>query len=144
MALIRWDPFHELDRMFDEDWGLVPMTKYVNRTLWSPAIDVSQTDKDVIVEVAIPAGIDPEKVDISIEGDILTARGDTGEIEKEQNEKHYHRREIRRESFERPVMLPAKVKADAAEAVCEKGILKITVPKVKPEQAKKVSVKMKK
>lgn len=141
MALIRWDPFHEFDRMFDEDWGLVPMMKS-GRAMQIPALDVSQTDKDVVVELEVPAGIDPEKVDIAIEGDILTARG-SAEEEHEEKNKHYHRKEIRRGSFERSVMLPAKVKADAAEAMCEKGILKITTPKVEPEQAQKISVKMK-
>jgi len=113
------------------------------RAMQIPAIDVSQTDKDVMVELEVPAGIDPEKIDITIEGDMLTARGSVEEEHEEKN-KHYHRKEIRRGSFERSVMLPAKVKTDAAEAVCEKGILKITIPKVEPEQAKRVNVKMKK
>lgn len=128
--------------MFDEDWGLVPMMKS-GTAMRMPAIDVSQTDKDVVVELEVPAGIDPEKVDISLEGDMLTARGHAEEEHEEKN-KNYHRKEIRRGSFERSVILPAKVKADMADAMCEKGILKITIPKVEPEQAKKVQVKIKK
>lgn len=142
MAIMRWDPFHEFDRMFNEDWGLVPMMRG-GHPLKLPALDVSQTEKDVVVELEIPAGVDPEKVDIAIEGEMLTAKG-ASEATEETKDKNYYRREIRRGSFERSVMLPAPVNADQAEAVYEKGIMKITIPKVAEEKAKRVSVRMKK
>lgn len=141
MAIMRWDPFHEFDRMFGENWGLVPMMKSMHIRI--PAADVSETDKEVIVEIEVPAGIDPEKVDIMIESDMLTARGSVEE-EHETKDKHYHRKEIRKGSFERHISLPVRVKADAAVAVSDKGILKIVIPKLESEKASKVHVQVQK
>ena len=145
MPLIRLDPFRELDRFFDGDWGVVPMMRGGLHMMHFPRMDVYQTDNDVVVEIQVPAGIDPEKVDISIEGDTLTARGSVEEERSEEDkEKNYFRKEIRKGSFERSVMLPAAVKADLANAVFEKGILKVTIPKAEEEKVKKVEVKVKK
>lgn len=142
MALIRFDPFRDFDRFFEDNWGLVPMIRRGGEVRF-PAMDVYQTDKDVVVEMEVPAGIDPERVDVSVEGETLTVRGETKE-EKEEKEKHYYRKEIRKGSFERSVMLPAAVKGDAAEALYEKGLLKITIPKVKEEKTKRVTVRVRK
>lgn len=140
MSLIRWDPFQELNR-FDDDWGFVPMIR--RNIMRLPAVDISQTDTEVIVDLEIPAGIDPEKVDISVEGDMLTVRGQTDE-KHEEKEKNYYRKEIRSGSFERSMTLPALVKGDQADAEYEKGILKIRLPKAEEAKLKKVTVKMKK
>jgi len=142
MAIMRWDPFRELDRFFDEDWGLVPMIRGGLR-MAAPRIDVYQNENEVVAEVEVPAGIDPEKVHVSVEGDVLTVKGAVDESHEERN-KNYYRREIRKGSFERSVMLPTTVKADRAEAVAEKGILKIILPKSEEAKAKTVEVKVKK
>lgn len=141
MALIRWDPFRDIDRFLsDDDWGLVPM---VRRTFADFPVDVYQTENEVTVELGVPSGIDPEKIDISVVGDTLTARTSAEDVE-EKKAKNYFRREIRRGTFERSILLPAIVKADQAKASYEQGILKIVLPKAEEARVKKIEVKVKK
>ena len=135
-GIINWTPgfpFRDLDKIFDEGvWSDVDFT---------PAIDVYQDKDNVIVETPLP-GVDPEKVDITIENDVLTISGkseDTHEVKRED----YYRKEVRKGSFSRSVILPMSVKADAAEAHSEKGILKVTIPKAEEAKPKKIAVKVK-
>lgn len=139
MALIPWRPFSDLERFFeDEDW-LMPVFPRVD--FGKPAIDIKETDKEVVAEVEIP-GFDPEKVDVSVEDGILKVKGVMDE-KKEEKEKGYWRREIRRGSFERMVRLPAAVKEDAVEASYEKGVLKIMMPKAEAKPSSKVKIQVK-
>lgn len=142
MPIIRWDPLREFDRFFHEDWGLVPMLKK-SVPFDLPSMDVYQTDDAVVAELQVPAGIKPERVEVVVEDNMLTIRGESEE-EKEEKKKDYVRREIRRGSFERSVMLPARVKEDAAQANYENGVLKVTLPKTEEPKGKKVQVNVKK
>jgi HSP20 family protein len=130
---MRWSPMWDMEKFFDEgfsvDAGFVP------------AIDVRQDKDNVIVETNLP-GIDPDKVDISIENDVLTVTGRTEE-KKEVKHEDYYRKEIREGSFSRSVILPMAVKAEAAEAEYAKGILKISIPKAEEAKPKKISIKAK-
>ena len=138
MSLIKWTPFWEpddFDRVF-EGWPVISRP-----AVFVPSMDVYQTKDDVIVETPL-AGIDPEKVNISIENDVLTIEGKT-EKKSEVEEKDYYRKEVRYGSFHRMVALPAAVKGDEAKATYEKGILKITVPKEERAKPKKVKVELK-
>ena len=131
--IIRWSPWGDMDKFFDADlWGGAD---------FMPAVDVYQDKDNVIVETPL-AGVDPEKVDISIENDVLTISGRTEE-KKEVKREDYYRKEVREGSFARSVILPMAVKADQAEAHSEKGILKIVLPKAEEAKPKKISVKIK-
>lgn len=142
-SIIKWDPFRDLDRFFeDEDWGLVPMIRK-SGPIKMPAMDVYQTDNDVIVEMEIPGGANPDNIDITIEGDVLTVKGESKKEEEEKG-RSYYKKEIRRGSFERSVILPASVKGEEAEAETENGILKIRLPKLEEEKNKKIAIKVKK
>jgi HSP20 family protein len=139
MSLIPWRPFSDLDKFFnDEDW-LLPVFPRVE--LSKPAMDVKETEKDVIAEVELP-GFDPEKVEVSVEDGILRVSGKVDE-KKEEKEKGYWRKEIRRGSFERMVRLPVAVKEDAVEATYDKGVLKIVMPKAEAKPSSKVKIKVK-
>lgn len=139
MSLIPWKPFSDLDKFFsDEDWFL-PV--FPRMELIKPAMDIKETDKEVIAEVEIP-GFDPEKVEVSVEGGILRVKGSMDE-KKEEKEKGYWRKEIRKGSFERRVRLPVAVKENAVEATYEKGVLKIVMPKAEAKPTGKVKIKIK-
>lgn len=140
MAIIRWRPFRDFDRFFEEDWETSPMVP--SRGVKFPDVDIYQTDKNVVVEMPL-AGVKPEDVDISVENDILIVKGESKE-EKEEKKKTYWKKEIRRGSFERSVALPTEVKGQRADAESKDGMLRITLPKAKPKKAKKVKVKMRK
>jgi HSP20 family protein len=135
-GIINWSPglpFRDFDKIFDEGiWEGVDFT---------PAMDVYQDKDNVIVEAPL-AGVDPEKVDITIENDVLTISGKT-EDKQEIKRENYYRKEVRKGSFSRSVILPMSVKADQAEAHSEKGILKVIIPKAEEVKPKKIAVKIK-
>ncbi|MDZ7798112.1 MAG: Hsp20/alpha crystallin family protein [Patescibacteria group bacterium] len=135
MALIKYRPFWP---DFDEDFFKLP-SEMGNFT---PAVDVYEEKDNVIVESPL-AGIDPEKVDIEIEDNVLKISGQQ-EKETEVEEKDYYRKEVRSGSFYRSVPLPKAVDGPKAEAEFKDGMLKITVPKREEAKPKKIKVKAKK
>lgn len=124
---------NELDHWFDE-FG--PSRGFV------PAIDMYQDKDNVIAETPI-TGIDPEKVDISIENDVLTITGKS-EHKREVDEKNYYRREVRYGSFHRSISLPTTVNGSKAKAEYGDGILKVIIPKEEKARPKKVKIVAKK
>ena len=106
-----------------------------------PAVDVYEDKDNVIVETQL-AGIDPEKVSISIENDILCIKGES-EKKSEVEDKNYYRKEIRRGSFYRSIPLPAHVSGDKAQAIAGEGVLKISIPKAKENKARTIKIQTK-
>jgi len=139
MAIIRWRPFGGLDKFSEEDWDAFPVTPF--RGIKIPEVDVYQTNKDVVVEIPL-AGVKAEDVNISVEDDVLTVKGESKE-EKEEKKRNYWRKEIRKGAFERSIPLPTKVKGEKAVAESRDGMLKITLPKVEVKKVKKIAVKVK-
>lgn len=140
MPLIPWQPFGDWPRFFeDEDWFL-PMLKTQGKAA-APALDLYETDKEIVAEVNLP-GIAPEKVEVTVKDQMLEIRGRLEE-KKEEKEKGYWRREIRKGAFERIIRLPAPVNEDKTEAAYDKGILKITMPKTEVKKEKAVKIKVK-
>ena len=137
--IIKWqplfEPFEDMDRMFDG--SVLPTARG-----FVPPVDIYETKDSVVVETPLP-GIDPEKLDISIENDVLTIKGET-EKKSEVEDKNYYRKEVRAGSFFRSVALPTHVVSDKASAVSQGGILKITVPKAPEKKVKTIKVKMSK
>ena len=142
MSLVKWNPFlgdnyfDDMDKMISE---FLPAVRGSNGFM--PAVDMYEDNDNVIVETQL-AGIDPEKIDISIENDVLCIKGE-GEKKTEVEEKNYYRKEIRRGSFYRSIPLPARVLGDKASAVAEGGILKISVPKAPEAKPKSIKIKTK-
>ena len=144
--LTRWEPVREMmtlreamDRLFDDAF-----TRPINLRDggWSaPAVDMYQTDDEVVVKVALP-GFKADEVQINVTGDVLSLRGDL-KREQEEKDKAWHIREHRWSSFERSVALPTQVKADGANADFENGILTITLPKAEEVKPKTITVKAK-
>lgn len=106
-----------------------------------PALDVYEESDNVIVEAPI-AGIDPEKINIEIEDNVLKLSGSL-EKRSEVDEKNYYRKEVRSGSFSRAVALPHAVDAGKAEAVYTKGVLKLTIPKREEAKLKSIKVNVK-
>jgi len=143
--LIRWEPAREMmslrdamDRLFDDAFTR-PLSL---KDAWSvPAIDMYQTDDEIVVKAALP-GIKADEVQINITGEVLTLKGEV-KHEEEKKEKAWHIREQRYGSFERSVVLPTDVVADKAKADFENGILTITLPKAEEVKPKVISIKAK-
>lgn len=136
--LIRWEPAREvmtlreaMDHLFDDAFTR-PLSL---RDGWSvPAVDMYQTDEEVMVKASIP-GFQAEEVQINVTGDIKQ--------EEEKKDKAWHIREQRWGSFERAIPLPTEVVADKAKAEFENGILMVTLPKAEEVKPKTITVKAK-
>ena len=144
--LIRWEPAREMmtlreamDRLFDDAFTR-PLS--LSGNVWSvPAVDLYQTDNEVVVKAALP-GIKADEVQINVTGEVLTLKGEVKQTE-EVKEKAYHLREQRFGSFERSLILPTDVVADKAKAEFENGILTITLPKAEEVKPKSITIKTK-
>ena len=146
--LTRWEPEREMtlreamDRLFDDAFTRPFFFSREGGSTWSsPAIDMYQTDNDVVVKAALP-GIKADEVQINVTGDVLTIRGET-KHEDEKKERSWHIREHRYGAFERSVRLPTGVIADRAKADFENGVLTITLPKTEEVKPKTITVKTK-
>ena len=143
--LVRWEPFggltslrQAMDRLF-EDSFVRPSRLWPELVGEEPALNVYQTDKDVVVKASLP-GIKPEEVDISVTGDVLTIKGEHKEEEEEKKVDYFHK-EHRYGAFRRSMTLPVSVKAEKADATFENGILTITLPKTEEVKPKQIKVK---
>jgi len=142
MSLIKWTPFFsEFDDMDKVMESMLPAVRG-NQFGFTPAVDMYEDKENIIIETQL-AGIDPDKVDISIENNVLCIKGES-EKRREVDDKNYYRKEIRRGSFYRSIPLPTKVDGDLAKAVNEEGILRITVPKAAEVKPKTIKIETKK
>jgi HSP20 family protein len=153
MALVRWDPWHEMlgaqreaddlvRRMF-RDWVTPGALRGFNGgTSFAPAVEVFTRGDDLVVRAELP-GIDPEKdVDISLQDDVLTIRGERRQEEQEKGD-HYFRSETHYGSFERQLVIPEGTKVEDISASYKDGILEVVVPKAAEEtKARKIPVSL--
>jgi len=102
------------------------------------AIDVYQDKNNIIILSAI-AGIDPDRLDISLHNDILTIRGERKMIDEIEDENYFYK-ECYWGKFSRSIILPVEVRGDKINATIKNGILKVVLPKVNP--TKKIKVKV--
>ncbi|KPJ84894.1 hypothetical protein AMJ57_05135 [Parcubacteria bacterium SG8_24] len=138
MPLIRWEPFKEFDRFFDDEL-FRPLS---SRLGWDLAVDVYEDKDSVVAEMNLP-GIDPDALDISFEEGYLRVSGSRQE-EKETKKKDYHSKEIRRGSFERLARIPRAVDADKAKATYKDGVLKVVMPRKAETRSRQVKVRVEK
>ncbi len=144
MAIIRWDPFREmsnLDDQFARLWrGLAEGRG--RQESWLPAVDVFDTQDAVVLKAEL-AGMDPDDIEISVEDNVLTIKGER-KFEEKVDEERYYRVERRFGSFQRSLALPQGVKPEDIVASYDDGILEVRVPKAEEEKPKKISVQAKK
>ncbi|MBN1661218.1 MAG: Hsp20/alpha crystallin family protein [Anaerolineae bacterium] len=136
-----WEPLGTLmtmqqamDRLYDEAYGRRPEYRQSERVELLP-VDAYSTPEEVVILASVP-GLNPEDVDITIEGETLTIRGATL---PPQEDVDYVIQERRFGPFSRTLTLNVPVQAEKAEAAFENGVLKLTIPKaekIKPRQIK--------
>jgi HSP20 family protein len=129
----------EIDRLFDDFFVQSPLSRSFERGAWMPAVDISETGKEIVVHAEIP-GLDAKDIDISLNGRVLTMKGERKQ-EQEEKEKNYHRIERRYGSFSRSFELPADVDGNKIKAVYKDGVLTVNLPKAKEQSVKKIEVK---
>lgn len=142
-----WDPFAEMQRMQKTMNNM--FKTYFNRAMmydnvgmmqslagFEPEVDLIDEDNAYIVMIDLP-GVNKDAVDIEITPDSLTISGERSiETEEEDQTQGFYRSERSFGSFSRTVALPADVEVDEASADMQQGVLIVTLPKKKSEQAK--------
>ena len=140
MAIIRWDPFREMtnfEDQFNRLWrGVVDGGK--RQESWLPAVDVFDTKESVVLKAEL-AGMKPDDIQIEVEDNVLTIKGER-RFEEKVEEDRYYRVERRFGSFQRSIALPQGVDAEDIQASYEDGILEVRVPKAEEEKPKKITV----
>lgn len=139
-ALLR----REMDSLFDNFFRGFDLEPFFEKRMgvFSPRIDVSENDKEIKISAELP-GMDEKDIDVSLQNDMLTLKGEKKE-EKEDKGKDYYRMERSFGSFSRTIPLPVEVETDKIEAKFKKGVLTITLPKTAKAVAetKKIPVKV--
>lgn len=102
-------------------------------------IDVYQTENDIVIKSTI-AGVKPEDLDVSINNDMVTVKGERKNEEVVENGNYYYQ-ECYWGSFSRSVLLPVDVIPEKADAALKNGILTIRLPKADTTKTKKIQVR---
>jgi len=142
MAIVRYDPFEMAEfsaplRLF-QDAVTRLFSEPVTTRPWAPSVDIKETENELVLKADLP-DIDMKDVDIQIEHDTLTLRGER-KFEKADKGQGYHRIERSYGQFVRCFSLPETVDTEKVKAGYQKGVLTVTLPK--KEVAKPRSVKV--
>jgi HSP20 family protein len=108
-----------------------------NLTPWAPEVDIYETENELVVKADLP-DVNPQDLDIRVENNILTIRGER-KFDKKVNEDNYLRIERSYGSFSRSFSLANSVKSEAIKADYQNGVLTLSIPKreeAKPKQIK--------
>jgi HSP20 family protein len=104
-----------------------------------PAMNMWTSEESQVITAEIP-GVEPEDIDISVTGEILTLRGSRKPDEIDEDIR-YHRRERGYGRFQRSVQLPFPVETENVEATFKNGVLTITLPRAEEDKPRKITVK---
>ena len=133
-SLFRDDFFGDRDFNFNP-WG----TALRRAESFNPAVDIVENNDAYLVKAELP-GLAPENIDVQVENDVLTLRGER-KSENEEERGGYRRVERSYGSFARSFVLPKGTKVESIDAQIENGVLTVTIPKVPAQTARKVEVK---
>ena len=141
-TIARWEPFRgvstlqdQINRLFNETFERTG--EQSSLTAWAPNVDIYETEQELVVKTDLP-DVNPKELDIRVENNILTIRGER-KFEKKMNEENYLRVERSYGSFARSFTLSNTVNAEAIKADYQNGVLTLTIPKreeAKPKQIK--------
>jgi HSP20 family protein len=145
MAIVKWDPFREMEDLFDRYTKAVGWPQRANQELtaagdWSPRVDIAETEKEFVIKAEIPE-VKKEDVKVTVDSSVLTIRGERRQ-EKEEKDKKFHKIERYYGSFSRSFTLPDEVEITKIEAIFKDGMLNLHIPKSKEAKSKKIEVKV--
>ena len=150
MAMVRFDPFRDLDRLQSEvnrlfegvnNTGEPRPTSTQNPNFnrpWAPVVDVAENQNEVVLRAELP-GMKQEDIDIELTGDTLMIRGER-RFEDEQRRENFVRVERSYGRFQRSFTLGLPVQHDAVRATYRDGVLEVVLPKSEATRPRKVQV----
>ena len=146
MALIRWEPFREIDtlqremnRLFDSLTPTTPNGENVGVAFIPPA-EMHETPEAIHLKLEVP-GMEPKDLDVQVTAEAIAISGDRKSETKTQ-EKGMTRSEFRYGQFRRVIPLPTRIQNDKVQAEYKNGILSLTLPKAEAEKNKVVKVNL--
>lgn len=146
-ALMRWDPFRELEEMSDRLNRMVtrPATRTNGKESltvadWMPTVDISETDGEYVIKAELPE-VKKDDVKVTLEDGILTIQGERRR-EKDEKTTKYHRVERSYGSFARSFSLPDQVDENGVRADYKDGMLNLRIPKSEKAKPRAIEVKV--
>ena len=144
MNLIRLNPFSEMsllqnhmNRLFDSSLRTWPGDS-TGTTDWAPAADIYESENELVVNLDLP-GVDPKMIDLSVENNVLTIRGER-RFDENKTRDNFHRVERFYGAFARSFSLSMQVDAEKIHATYKSGVLSITLPKAEAAKPKRIQI----
>ena len=148
MALVKYNPLRELrtmqeqmNKLLNVSWNHDVTGEDLKDGIWQPAVDIYETVDSIVIKAELP-DVDQKDIDVRIEDNTLTLRGERRH-EDEVKKENYHRIERYFGSFQRSFSLPATVDQEKVAAACDKGVLTITLPKREETKPKQINIAVK-
>jgi len=143
-SITRFEPFrgvsslqNQINRLFNEAFD---RSEEGSLTPWAPAVDIFETEQELVVKADLP-DVKPEDLDIRVENNVLTIRGER-KFEKKVSEDKYLRVERAYGSFSRSFSLASTVNTEAIKADYKDGVLTLTIPKREEAKPKQIKVQV--
>ena len=148
MAIVRWEPFRDMvtlqdrmNRIFDEAFranrGAGTEEDYA-LAAWTPAVDIYEQEGNIVLKAELP-GVDPKDVDVRVENNVLTLRGER-KVDSDVKKEGSHRVERSYGTFGRSFTLPTVVDTEKIKAEYKDGVLRVTLPKREEAKAKQIAI----
>ncbi|HET9961958.1 MAG TPA: Hsp20/alpha crystallin family protein [Nitrospiraceae bacterium] len=147
MAVVKWDPFRELEEMSERLNRMFARPalggngkEVMTAAEWTPLVDISETEAAYTIKVELPE-VKKEDVRVSVEDGVLTIQGERKQ-EKEEKGKKYHRIERAYGRFVRTFALPDSIDEANVKAEYTEGVLRLHLPKSEKAKPKQIDVKV--
>ena len=145
MTIVRYDPFRDLrtlqeevNRLFSTNLTRGFGEEGIGRGAWNPSVDIYENKDNIVLEAELP-GINRDDLELSVENNVITLRGEL-QFEKKDDSENYHRVERSYGSFTRSFTLPQTVTAEGATAEYRNGVLRVVLPKREETKARRIEI----
>ena len=146
MAIVRWDPFRDVEvlqdrinRIFNESFGRSrDLDDEVGLYDWRPPVDIYETAAGIVLKVELP-GVNKDDVSVEVKDNVLTLKGERL-LDPEIKDEHYYRKERNFGKFNRSFSLQEPLKPDLIKASFKDGVLTVEIPRPEEEKPKQVTV----
>jgi len=146
MELLRWDPFREMeelrsriDKIFEEFLGALRRRGFGATRAWIPPVDIYDLGEELVVEMDLP-GLRKEEIEVQMDGDVLTVRGERRRPPEEG--RRYARSERVFGPFERSFSINVPIKVEEVRASYENGVLTLHLPKAEEARPRRIKVEV--
>jgi HSP20 family protein len=149
MAITRYrdrnvlSPWRDLDQVADQFSRIFgePVFAGVEGSSWLPPVNVEETKDHLVLTAELP-GLKRDDVEIELENNVLTIRGQKQETrEEDKDDRKVHVWERRYGSFQRAFSLPRTVSADDISATFENGVLRVEMPKAAEAKGRTIEIR---